>query len=138
MPDNKDELREKLAAIEHERWSDWQKYMQSLATPDFNQEAETLFTYTTTQFARWNKQIETPYSELSDREKASDMEQVERYWPLIEAYNRNQLKSLKAKLPEKFNEITADDMPLSKSKREGFNGAIDQVNKIVDEMIGEK
>lgn len=28
-------------------------------------------------------------------------------------------------LPEKLAEITADDMPLSKAKREGFNAAID-------------
>src|SRR4051812_47661623 len=80
-----DEIKEQLAAIEHERWSDWQKYMMGLAKPDFDQEAETMFTYTTTEFNRWWKQIETPYAQLSDREKASDMEQVNRYWPIIEA-----------------------------------------------------
>ena len=34
---------------------------------------------------RWDRQIETPYEKLSEREKASDMEQVDRYWQLITA-----------------------------------------------------
>lgn len=80
-----DELKEKLAAIEHERWSDWQKYMQSLAKADWTPDGETIFTYTVDQFARWNKQIETPYSQLSRKEQLSDLEQVDRYWPLVEA-----------------------------------------------------
>jgi hypothetical protein len=33
--------------------------------------------------ARWEKQIGTPYSELSDKEKESDREQVRKYLPLI-------------------------------------------------------
>lgn len=77
-----DELREKLAAIEHERWADWQKWLHSklyLANdaPDY--------TIDKADIDRWQRQIDTPYSELSDKEKASDMEQVDRYWPLIEA-----------------------------------------------------
>jgi hypothetical protein len=32
---------------------------------------------------RWQKQIETPYSELTDKEKESDREQVRKYVPLI-------------------------------------------------------
>jgi hypothetical protein len=32
---------------------------------------------------RWQKQIDTPYAELSEKEKESDREQVRRYVPLI-------------------------------------------------------
>jgi hypothetical protein len=34
---------------------------------------------------QWDGQIERPYNELSDSEKNSDREQVDRYLPLIEA-----------------------------------------------------
>jgi hypothetical protein len=41
--------------------------------------------------SRWDIQAEKPYSRLSKKEKASDMEQVDRYWPLIEAYTTNKI-----------------------------------------------
>jgi len=70
---------ERLAAIEHERWAHWQQYVHdqcerrddgSLVVP-----AELA--------ARWQAQIETPYAELSGREKDSDREQVRRYLPVV-------------------------------------------------------
>lgn len=91
-----DSLREKLAAIEHERWADWQKWVHQ-STHKGSQGEITFNSYD--QFMEWERQINTPYADLSDREKASDMEQVDRYWPLIqaceaEAYRRGQLEGL--------------------------------------------
>ena len=70
---------EELAAVEHERWSHWQRYMHSkgvlqvdgslLIPADF--------------VRRWQTQIDTPYGELSETEKDSDREQVLKYLPLI-------------------------------------------------------
>lgn len=77
-----DELREQLAAIEHERWSDWQNYVHKVYLEGNFKEF----------MLRWQKQIATPYAELSDQEKASDMEQVDRYWNLIEEYISNREK----------------------------------------------
>lgn len=80
LPTEQDkELREKLAAIEHERWADWQKWVHKVLreanpSPEIGDILE-----------RWDRQIETPYEKLSEREKASDMEQVDRYWQLITA-----------------------------------------------------
>ncbi len=78
-PTDLDKLREKLAAIEHERWADWQKWCHKVLrennpSPEQGDILE-----------RWDRQIETPYSELSEREKDSDREQVDRYLPLIQA-----------------------------------------------------
>lgn len=75
------ELREKLADIEHQRWADWQKYCHKVIRENvpFSKPLDIVLT-------RWDIQIMKPYSKLSDKEKASDMEQVDRYWPLIEAY----------------------------------------------------
>lgn len=75
-----DELREQLAAIEHERWADWQRWCHKVLrennpSPEIGDVLE-----------RWDRQIETPYTELSEKEKDSDREQVDRYWHLINQY----------------------------------------------------
>jgi len=72
-------LLEDLASIEHERWAHWQKYMHEkcvamtdgslVIPPDLAR--------------KWDRQMNTPYSHLSEREKESDREQVRRYLPLI-------------------------------------------------------
>ena len=73
------ELFEKLAAIEHERWSDWQKYMHSRGTVQ-----RTGSLLIPAQLIRqWERQIATPYADLSETEKESDRDQVSRYWDLV-------------------------------------------------------
>lgn len=81
----KDELREKLAAIEHERWADWQRYLHG-TTYEFDANGKHHYAIPPMLFKNWERQINTPYSELSDVEKVADMQQVDRYWPLIEEY----------------------------------------------------
>lgn len=54
------QLIENLADLEHAQWSHWTKYM--------------LDNLTEKNIQRWKKQIETPHSELSEKEKESDME----------------------------------------------------------------
>lgn len=78
-------LRQQLAAIEHERWADWQEYVHSKGKARVI-DGEALWCLPMGLVHAWNKQIATPYAELSEREKASDMEQVDRYWPLIERW----------------------------------------------------
>lgn len=72
-------LRRSLASIEHERWADWQRYMHSLCTRN----DDGSLTIPANSVAHWERQIATHYDDLSEREQASDMEQVDRYWPLI-------------------------------------------------------
>lgn len=80
-----DQLREKLAAIEHERWADWQKWVhKQLRRPDAEDGTPWLLPDET--FQRWQRQIYTNYQGLSEKEKQSDREQVDRYWPLIKEY----------------------------------------------------
>lgn len=60
MPD----LIEKLAAIEHRQWAHWTRYLLTFLghfpnSPDPN-------------VRRWWKQIETPYKNLSEKEKEAD------------------------------------------------------------------
>lgn len=70
---------EELAAIEHERWSHWQKYMHSKCSRQVDGSllipAELVF--------RWERLISLSYDRLNEREKESDREQVRRYLPVI-------------------------------------------------------
>lgn len=72
-------LREQLAEIEHERWSDWQRHAHAQAT--VNEDGS--LTLPAETVARWERQITTPYAELTPAEQDSDRAQVDRYWPLI-------------------------------------------------------
>jgi len=72
---------EKGAAIEHERWSRWQKYMHSKILPT---EHDALMQIGTEFVERWNRQIDTPYAELSEKEKESDRIEVRKYYPFID------------------------------------------------------
>ena len=71
---------ETLAAVEHERWSHWQRYMHSKCIPQGDKGALLI---PADLVKLWEKQIATPYSELTEGEKESDREQVRKYLPLI-------------------------------------------------------
>lgn len=81
---------ETLADIEHERWSKWQKYMHSKMVEanaydghlEHRKVAEVRF-LPNALYERWERQIATPYSKLSEQEKESDREQVRPYLNLI-------------------------------------------------------
>jgi len=77
MDDNA--LYEKLADIEHQRWSHWQSYMHSQCE---KQEDGSLL-IPAHLVENWERQIITPYADLSEKEKQSDRDQVNGYWHLI-------------------------------------------------------
>lgn len=72
-------LVEELAALEHQRWARWQRYMheKGKVQPDGSLLIDKELV------SRWERQIGTPYSGLSEREKESDREQVREYLPLV-------------------------------------------------------
>ncbi len=72
-------LLEQLAAIEHERWSHWQRYLHEKCIPQ--QDGSLLIPADLAR--RWVEQSSTAYAELSEKEKDSDREQVRKYLPLI-------------------------------------------------------
>jgi hypothetical protein len=51
-------LREQLAALEHEQWAHWTRYLLDHLTPE--------------NVERWRRQCETPYDQLTEAEKESD------------------------------------------------------------------
>ena len=73
---------EKGADLEHSRWSKWQSYMHSKCVEHENGKGEWVC-FPSESFRRWERQINTPYSDLSEKEKESDREQVREYIPLL-------------------------------------------------------
>lgn len=106
-PEDKQQIREKLAAIEHERWADWQKWCHKVIRQnDPNLQTENVL-------MRWDKQIETPYADLSEKEKQSDREQVDRYWPIIESLIKEALNKQLDELEANWTVHEVVKIPLS-------------------------
>ncbi len=69
-PRTAEPLMEKLASIEHDRWSRWHHYAKAHWEPD--------------RIQRWDELALRLYEELSEEIKEKDREEVRKYWPLIE------------------------------------------------------
>jgi hypothetical protein len=74
-------LIEELASVEHERWSHWQRYLHQQCVPG----PDGSLTIPADFVRHWTTQMNTPYKQLSEKEKDSDREQVQRYLPIIAA-----------------------------------------------------
>lgn len=120
-------LVEKLAACEHNRWSDWQKFLHSrlyeLNGEDTPKEVKLflqansrnyhLKVLPTELYERWERQIATPYCDLSKAEQQSNIKEVTRYFPYfvshIEGLVSEYMKALDGlELPEEVWKKIAD------------------------------
>jgi len=72
-------LVDRLADVEHERWSHWQRYLHSKC----ERTEDDSLVIPANLVRQWELQMNTPYSALSESEKESDREQVRRYLPII-------------------------------------------------------
>lgn len=73
---------EEGAAFEHERWGKWQAYLHSKCIEHENGKGEWVC-FPSELFKRWERQIQTEYSKLSESERDSDRREVESYLPLV-------------------------------------------------------
>ena len=85
---------EELADKQHEIWSHWMKYLFSKCKPQviksFNNKTKQYEEIKTGNLIipnelvnRWFSQMHTPYSELTQKEKESDREQVRKFIDLM-------------------------------------------------------
>ena len=68
----RDELREALAELEHDQWTAWTRWQLA------NTDAE--------HISRWQRQMATPYADLSEREKDSDREWADKALAIFNAH----------------------------------------------------
>ncbi len=98
------ELIEQLADKEHASWARWQQYLHSKCldtTAEYvhgeDKEKAQAITNLLSKFEgaiivfpelveRWQRQVDTPYAQLSEREKQSDRDEVAHILPIIEEY----------------------------------------------------
>ena len=109
-------LVEQLADIEHQRWSDWQKYCHKVYKDGKFEEF----------MPRWERQIKTPYSELSETEKQSDRDQVERYLPLL------------SKALDRYRDIVVEIVESKKlpvPNKYGTTVKVKRYNEVMDEIL---
>ena len=81
-------LVEALAALEHERWSHWQRYLHAQC----DRRSDGALVIPAELASRWEVQMSTPFSDLSEDEKDSDREQVLLYLPTVVAALRGSRK----------------------------------------------
>lgn len=83
ISDAKNELMlEALADLEHDRWSHWQGYMHSLC--EKNEDGS--LTIPAEKVERWERQINTKYKDLTEKEKDSDRDEARKTMKIIKRY----------------------------------------------------
>lgn len=88
-------LVEILANVEHERWSKWQEYLHSkLRYSEYEENGKTVACYIMDagDYEHWQRQIDTPYSELSENEKDSDRKEAIETIEAIQKYDPDLLE----------------------------------------------
>ena len=86
------ELIEQLADKEHASWARWMDYLFSKCEDHYDIDGYSgVESYagkiiTPDLIDRWQRQIDTPYAELSEQEKQSDRNEVAHILPIIEKY----------------------------------------------------
>ena len=122
------EFVEKGANIEHERWARWQKYMFSKAQIVLgNDDEENAIQIPIEYWKHWQKEIDTPYSDLNEETKESDRKETRNYIPLLQ----QALKSQQERLVEEIKKHCYE----SEEKEQDFcalQGRIGLRNEIIE------
>lgn len=129
-----EEVIEKGADLEHDRWSRWQKYLHSLCVKN---EDGTL-TIPKERVERWERQIATPYSELSEQEKEYDRIEVRKYQDIfnhIHSLGITQgIEMVEKALPEE-RKVNYQSLSTGEVRNNvGFNTALSQIKDIIGEL----
>ncbi|KKN74819.1 hypothetical protein LCGC14_0387120 [marine sediment metagenome] len=75
-----DDLRERLADVQHEIWAHWMQYLCSTCYVYDDETCE----LPVNKVRRWRRQMETPYAELCEAEKESDREQADKVLAVLD------------------------------------------------------
>lgn len=79
-------LIEQLADKVHESWSHWMRYLFSQC----EKQPDGSMLIPLSSALRWNRQMATPYAELTEREKQSDRDEVAHILPIIDTWVKSE------------------------------------------------
>lgn len=78
-----DELREKLADVQHGIWAHWMRYQFSQCRrPDLADDGSLIIPADKVQ--RWQRQMDTEYADLTDKERESDRHQADKVLAVVQ------------------------------------------------------
>lgn len=79
------ELLEQLAALEHARWAGWMTYLFSKCYTERGLAGHLMggLVIPGDSVKHWQRQVDTPYEDLTEREKESDRAKVRKYAHLV-------------------------------------------------------
>ena len=81
------EIIEKLAELEHTQWAHWTEYMlKRLETLERDEDASDPYKVRREK-GHWRKQIKTPYSKLTEKEKEADRKWARKVLALLHSIN---------------------------------------------------
>ena len=72
-------LRRELADLCHEQWSGWMRYLFQFGI----QNEDGTFTMDADKVARWRRQMNTPYRDLTEPEQDSDRQEADKFLALM-------------------------------------------------------
>ena len=79
--------RETIAAVQHDIWAHWMRYQFSQCYSDARHPG--CLIVPAEKVERWTRQMNTPYSALTEGEKESDREQADKVLAAIEALEQD-------------------------------------------------
>ena len=83
---DENDLRERLAEYAHDAWSGWMAYMfsrGSMMTMSVEDEEIQVWVMPPQSYARWQRQMRTPFESLPETEKASDRDEAMKMLAII-------------------------------------------------------
>lgn len=86
------QLLETLANYSHEAWSSWMRYMFSRGKIN----SDGSWTMPVNLVARWCRQMNTPYENLPEDEKISDLKEAKSIFNLVQDFNCSTIEIVKA------------------------------------------
>jgi len=125
-PKLQEQFVEKGADIEHQRWANWQSWChkvlrENCPSPELEKVLE-----------RWERQIATPYKDLSEQEKESDRKEARTYLPLLD----QALKEQKEGIIKMLEPMSTYSNPENSEYKAGFltakNAAIKTIKEITN------
>lgn len=80
-----DETREALADYAHKAWAGWMRHMFDRCTKQGISVVDRSLLIHSDDVERWQRQMETPYADLSEQEKDSDRKEADKMLMIIES-----------------------------------------------------